>query len=54
VEDISYPVIEAEFRFLQIEVEVMLWNSSDDGSISNVTGWYECPHNLKLKAQEGK
>lgn len=27
---------------------------NDDGSISNVTGWMEAPHNLKLKAQEGK
>jgi branched-chain amino acid transport system substrate-binding protein len=25
-----------------------------DGSISNVTGWMEAPHNLKLKAKEGK
>lgn len=27
---------------------------NNDGSISNVTGWMEAPHNLKLKAKEGK
>ena len=27
---------------------------NNDGSISNVTGWMEAPHNLKLKAEEGK
>lgn len=27
---------------------------NNDGSISNVTGWMEAPHNLKLKAREGK
>ena len=27
---------------------------NNDGSISNVTDWMEAPHNLKLKAKEGK
>ena len=27
---------------------------NNDGSISNVTSWMEAPHNLKLKAKEGK
>lgn len=27
---------------------------NNDGSISNVTDYFEAPHNLKLKAQEGK
>ncbi|MBP8608611.1 MAG: ABC transporter substrate-binding protein [Syntrophaceae bacterium] len=27
---------------------------NDDGSISNITDWFEAPHNLKLKAKEGK
>lgn len=27
---------------------------NNDGSISNVTDWFEAPHNLKLKAKEGK